>query len=153
VSRSAEPDADDDPSELADSRLTHPSSLHVTITSLADGEMNSTTFPTLPGDVAVLTPSELAFDLEWNSVPSLDEVCRRFGNDVNRALVWLIRVRALKAWCARDRSAEWLSPRRMPHVCEVAARFELNDECEFDADAFRLAVEMIADQRSQREGR
>ena len=110
-------------------------------------------FPTLPGDVAVLTASEFAFDLEWNNVPSLDEVCRRFGNDSNRALVWLIRVRALKAWCGRDGTAEWLSPAWMRRVCEVAARFELNDEWEFDADAFCVAVEMIVDQRSQRERR
>jgi hypothetical protein len=107
------------------------------------------TFPTLPGDVAVLTPSEFAFDLEWNNVPSLAEVCRRFGNDANRALVWLIRVRALRAWCARDGTAEWLSPARMRHLCEVAARFELNDEWEFDADAFCLAVETVGDQRLQ----
>ena len=53
--------------------------------------MSSTVFPALPGDVAVLTAGEFAFDLEWNNAASLDEVCRRSGNDANRALVWFIR--------------------------------------------------------------
>src|SRR4029453_9908960 len=107
--------------------------------------MSITLFPTKPVDVVALTTTEFTFDLEINNAPSLEEVCRRFGNDANRALVWLIRVRALKAWCARDGTVEWLSPARRRNVCEVAAGFELNDEWEFDADAFCLAVEMAAD--------
>ena len=111
--------------------------------------MSSTIFPTLPGDVAVLTTGEFAFDLEANNAPSLDEICQRFENDANRALVWLIRFRALRAWCARDGMAEWLSAARMPHICEVAARFELNDQWEFDVDSFCHAVDRIANRKSR----
>ena len=109
--------------------------------------MNRTTFPTSPCEVAVLTADEFAFDLEWKQTPSLDEICRRFGNDTNRALVWWIRFRALKAWCARDDIAGWLSVARMPHIFEVAAGLDLNDQWEFDADAFCLAVDVIANRR------
>ena len=100
-------------------------------------------FPTLPGEVAVLTTGEFAFDLELNNAPSLEEVCRRFGNDANRALVWVIRFRALKTWCARDDTAQWMSAARMRHICEVAAAFELNDLWEFDPPAFCQAVDEI----------
>jgi hypothetical protein len=119
--------------------------------SMTEAEMSSTRFPTVPGEVAVLTTGEFVFDLEGNNAPSLDEVCRRFANDANRALVWLIRYRALKAWCARDDISRWLSAARMPHVCEVAASFELNDQWEFDADAFCGAIDRIANRRSRRE--
>jgi hypothetical protein len=113
--------------------------------------MSTTMFPTLPGDVAALTTREFAFDLEWNNAPSLDEVCRRFGNDANRALVWMIRFGALKAWCAREDIAQWLSAARMPHICEVAASFELNGQWEFDAAAFCLAVDRSANRGSRPE--
>lgn len=113
--------------------------------------MSSTMFPTLPGDVAALTTGEFTFDLEWNNAPSFNEICRRFGNDGNRAGVWLIRFRALKAWCARDDSAHWLSAARMPHICEVAASFELNDQWEFDAHGFCRALDRISNRRSRRE--
>lgn len=106
--------------------------------------MSGTIFPTRPGDVAALTTSEFAFDLGGDDEPSLDEACRRFGSDANRALVWLIRYRALKAWCARDEMAQWLNAARTPRICEVAAGFELNDQWEFDPAAFCLAVDMIA---------
>ena len=105
--------------------------------------MSSTVFPALPGDVAVLTAGEFAFDLEWNNAASLDEVSRRFGNDANHALVWLIRFRALKTWCAREDSAQWMTGARMSHICEVAARFELNEQWEFDPEAFCLAVDAM----------
>jgi hypothetical protein len=109
--------------------------------------MSSTVFPALPGDVAVLTAVEFAFGLEWNNAASLDEVCRRFGNDANRAVVWLIRFRALKTWCAREDSAQWMTDARMSHICEVAARFELNQQWEFDPEAFSLAVEATCNRR------
>ena len=113
--------------------------------------MSNTVFPALPADVAVLTANEFAFDLEWNDAPSLDEVCRRFGNDSNRAIVWLIRFRAMKSWCARGTLAERLTVARMAYICEAAASFGLNDQWEFDADAFCVAVEMIAAGRSRPE--
>jgi hypothetical protein len=118
---------------------------------MAEAEMSSTIFPTLPGEVATLTAREFTFDFEGNNAPSLDEVCRRFGNDANRALVWMIRFRALKAWRARDETAHWLSAARIRHVCEVAARFELNDRWEFDADSFCHAVDTMANRKSRRE--
>ena len=54
------------------------------------------------------TTTEFMFDLEMNNAPSLEEVCRRFGNDANRALV-LIRFRTLRAWCAGEDAAKWLN--------------------------------------------
>ena len=113
--------------------------------------MRRTIFPTLPGEVAVLTTSEFAFDLESDKMPSFDDVCRRCGNDANRALVWIIRFHALKAWRARDDTAPWLSAARMPHICEVAAGFELNDQWEFDADGFCHAIDTTASRMSRRE--
>lgn len=114
--------------------------------------MTSTHFPTRPMDVAELTASEFTYDLEWNNSPSFEEVCRRFGNDLNRAAAWLIRFRALQAWWACDGMAQWLTdaagtPR---DICEVAARLELNDLREFDAEAFCSAVDQVVAQRSPR---
>ena len=110
--------------------------------------MSGTIFPVLPRDVAVLTRGEFAFDFQADA-PSLDDVCRLFEDDANRALVWVIRSRALKAWCAGDGIAAWLTPARMPHVCEVAAGFELNERWEFDADCFCHAVDTIANRVSR----
>ena len=113
--------------------------------------MSSTVFPALPGDVAVLTAGEFAFDLERDNAASLDEVCRRFGNDANRALVWFIRFRALKTWCAREDNAHWMTRARMSHICEVAARFELNQQWEFDPEAFCLAVDAMCNRSPGRQ--
>ncbi len=112
--------------------------------------MSSTIFPTLPGDVAGLTTDEFAFELGLTNAPSLEEVCRRFGSDANRAIVWFIRFRALKTWCARDDSAPWMSAALMPHICEVAASFALNHQWEFDAEAFCVAVDANCNRRSPR---
>ena len=113
--------------------------------------MHNTLFPTRPVDVVALTTAEFTCDLEMNNAPSLEEVCRRFGNDANRALVWWIRFRALRAWCAAEDVTKWLTagsatPR---DICEVAASFELNDRWEFDADTFCVAVERMVSQRSR----
>jgi len=105
--------------------------------------MSGTIFPTLPSEVAVLSTGEFVFDLELNNAPSLEEICKRFGNDANRALVWFIRFRALKTFTARDGIAQWMTAARMPHICEVAARFGLNHQWEFDAEAFCLAVDAM----------
>ena len=112
----------------------------------------STHSPTRPMDVAELTALEFTYELEWNNSPSFDEVCRRFGNDGNRAAAWLIRFRALQAWWACDGMAQWLTdvagtPR---DICEVAAGLELNDLRQFDADAFCSAVDRVIAQRSTR---
>jgi len=117
--------------------------------------VSRTLFPTNPVDVAVLTATEFDFDPQSGDVPSLDDVCRRFGDDANRALVWLIRFRALRAWCARDGMAQWLDAgARTPRdIREVAAAFELNDRWEFDAEAFCVAVDVMARQRARCERR
>ena len=76
---------------------------------------------------------------------SIDEVCRLFLDDANRALVWCIRFHALTAWRERADMAEWLraAPGHERDMCEVAASFELNDAWEFDAEPFRSAVESV----------
>jgi hypothetical protein len=112
--------------------------------------MSSTPFPTRPIDVVALTSGEFMYDLDMNDVPSLDVVCARFVDDANRALVWLIRFRALRSWCARADMVEWLdggsgTPR---DVCEVAASFELNDRWEFDVEGFCSAVNGVVRHRS-----
>jgi len=95
--------------------------------------------------VAALTVSEFTSELDSNVTVSFDHVCRRFLDDANRALVWFIRFRALTAWRERGDVGTWLnaSPLRAERACEVAASFELNQEWEFDAEAFRSAVERL----------
>lgn len=92
-----------------------------------------------------LTVPEFACPLDMDATTSLDIGCRRFLGDANRALVWFIRVRALIAWCERADMAVWLTsgPSLAGHAREVAASFRLNDEWQFDAEAFRSAVESI----------
>ena len=115
-------------------------------------DMNSTPFPTRPMDVVALTVQEFTSDLDMNNAPSLDVICRRFVADTNLALVWLIRFRALKAWCTRAVMVDWLHTTgagASQDVCEVAASFQLNDRWEFDAERFCSAVDVIASQRSR----
>jgi len=107
--------------------------------------MRPTPFPARPCDVVPLTVLEFACALDLDAATSLDIGCRRFLDDANRALVWFIRFRALLAWCERGDIAVWLTSRASHalHACEVAASFELNDQWQFDAEAFRSAVESI----------
>jgi hypothetical protein len=109
--------------------------------------MNTTMFPAKAIEVAGLTAQEFEFSLEWSNAPSLDEICRRFAGDANRALVWVIRFRALEAWCARDGMRQWRNADSRTAICEVAASFELNDRWEFEPDAFCLAVDAAVRQR------
>jgi hypothetical protein len=108
--------------------------------------MQSTPFPTSPSDVVALTVSEFACGLDLSQSVSIDAVCQIFLDDVNRALVWLIRFRALTAWRERTEMAAWLhaEPTHARHACAVAASFELNDHWEFDAEPFRSAVASVA---------
>ena len=110
--------------------------------------MQGTPFPTSPSHVAALTVSEFARGLDLNESESIDAVCQRFLDDTNRALVWLIRFRALTAWRERTDMAAWLcaEPTHTRHACEVAASFQLNDDWQFDAEPFRSAVESVARQ-------
>jgi hypothetical protein len=105
--------------------------------------MTSTPFPAVPGDVVALTVPEFTRGLDLNTEPSIGLVCDRFLDDANRALVWLIRFRALKAWCTRAEANAWLisEDRRSQRACEVAASFTLNGQWEFDAEDFRSAVQ------------
>ena len=106
----------------------------------------TTPFPTSPSDVATLTVPEFTCELQLNASVSIDDVCQRFVEDANRALVWLIRFRALTAWCERTDTARWLhaEPLRAQHARELAASFELNEDWEFDAGEFRSAVRSMA---------
>lgn len=108
-------------------------------------DVRGTDFPTRPCEVAALTVSEFTSELDLNATVSFDQVCRRFLHDANRALVWFIRFRALMTWRERGEIAMWLgaSPSRVEDACEVAASFELNQDWEFDAEAFRSAVQSI----------
>jgi hypothetical protein len=112
--------------------------------------MSSTPFPTRPIDVVSLTSWEFMHDLDMNAVPSLAVVCGRFVDDANRAIVWLIRFRALQSLCARADMAEWLHAGSVTarDLCEVAASFVLNDRWEFDAERFCSAVNGVARRRS-----
>ena len=105
--------------------------------------MPATPFPARPSDVAALTVREFTCQLDLSRAASIDSVCRRFVEDANRALVWFIRFRALRTWCERGDTANWLGSEsaHLQHACELAATFQLNEEWEFDADAFRVAVE------------
>jgi hypothetical protein len=109
----------------------------------------NTSFPARPCDVAALTVREFTSDLDLNKSPSVDEACQRFLDDANRALVWLIRVRALRAWCARPDIALWLhhAETNGQSACEAAASFSLNEAWEFEAGDFRVAVESIVARR------
>jgi hypothetical protein len=106
--------------------------------------MQCTPFPASPSDVAALSVSEFACAPDSNSV-SIDAVCQLFLDDINRALVWFIRFRALTAWRERAEIAAWLhaEPTHARHVSEVAASFELNAEWGFDVESFRSAVESL----------
>lgn len=111
----------------------------------------NTPFPARPCDVVALTVHEFICDFDMNGSPSLDLVCQRFLDDANRALVWLIRFRALRAWRTRPDMGSWLctADTNARSACEVAATFSLNDEWEFDADDFRSTVESMIARRPQ----
>ena len=104
--------------------------------------MRATPFPASPSAVAVLTVTEFTGELDVNDCMELDAVCQHFLSDANRALVCLIRFRALTTWRERTDIAKWLQsdPSHAQHACELAASFALNEEWEFDASRFRSAV-------------
>ena len=114
--------------------------------------MAITAFPARPGDVIALSVEEFLFDLEMTHAPSIESACRAFANDANRALVWLIRWRALHALCARSEVAEWrrAGARTSRDMCEVAAAFVLNDGWEFDHERFCEAVDGLIHRRACR---
>ena len=110
-----------------------------------------TAFPARPRDVVALSVEEFLFDLEMTHAPSIESACRAFAYDANRALVWLIRWRALNALCARSEVAEWRRAGATSRdMCEVAAAFDLNDGWEFDHERFCEAVEGLIQRRACR---
>jgi hypothetical protein len=111
-----------------------------------------TEFPARPRDVVALSVEEFVCDLEMTHAPSIESACRAFANDANRALVWLIRWRALNALCARSEVAEWrrAGARTSRDMCEVAAAFDLNDGWEFDHERFCEAVDGLIHRRACR---
>ena len=111
-----------------------------------------TAFPAKPRDVVALTVEEFLFDLEMTHAPSIESACRAFANDANRALVWMIRWRALSTLCARSEVAEWrrTGARTSRDLCEVAAGFDLNDGWEFDHERFCDAVDGLIHRRARR---
>ena len=114
--------------------------------------MGVTAFPARPRDVIALSVEEFLFDLEMTHAPSVESACRAFANDANRALVWLIRWRALNALCARSEVAEWrrAGAHTSRDMCEVAAAFDLNDGWEFDHEPFCAAVDGLIHRRACR---
>ncbi len=101
-----------------------------------------TPFPATAREVVTLPVAEFSCELELNASCSFDRACERFCEDANLAVVWLIRFRALMAWCERTDMSAWLQvhPASLRHACEIAASFALNDEWEFDAEPFRSAI-------------
>ncbi len=108
--------------------------------------MTDTPFPLNPADVAALTVPEFTFGGDALTSPSLDAICRRFVDDQNRALVWMIRFQALQTWSARTEVATWLErgPGTARDAFEVAAGFPLNEGWEFDTQRFCSAVDVLA---------
>jgi hypothetical protein len=105
----------------------------------------TTDFPIRPRDVAPLTIAEFTEHVDLDAPVSFDFVCGRFPDDANRALVWVIRFRALNAWRERRDVALWLGSDASlaQRASQLAASFALDDAWEFPADAFRLAVESL----------
>ena len=111
-----------------------------------------TAFPARPRDVVALSVEEFVFEVEMIHAPSIETACRAFGNDANRALVWLIRWRALNTLCARSDVVEWrrAGARTSRDMCEVAAGFDLNDGWDFDHERFCDAVDRLVGLRTGR---
>jgi len=107
--------------------------------------MRATPFPSRACEVVALTVAEFTCELDSNAAISFDNVCRRFLDDANKAVVWFIRFRALTGWCEREGMAAWLrsEPARAQHANELAASFQLNDDWQFDSEGFRSAVESV----------
>ena len=108
-----------------------------------------TPFPARPFDVIALTPQEFTRPLALTDSPTLDDVCGRFPDDANRAFVWLLRFRALKALTEDAAVRAWLAGDDCAtrNAYDVASRLELNDCWGFDLAAFQRAVQALAAKR------
>jgi hypothetical protein len=113
-----------------------------------------TPFPATPRDVVPLTVQEFTFRLDLDHSPSFDEVCQRFGEDSNRAVVWLLRFRALHRLKNDDRMLACVGDALdsgdrslFNAVFEIAATQALNSRWEFDPHVFFTAVSTLAADR------
>jgi len=113
-------------------------------------EMSHTPFPGSPAQVAPLSSYEFESDSWMGDAPSIDVVCSRFTDDLNRALVWILRYRALTALVGRAEIAAWFDrgARSWRDMFEVAAEFPLNSDWGFDDEMFCAAVDATASRRS-----
>ena len=111
--------------------------------------MNTTPFPGRPVDVVPLTIVEFTVALDLTRSPSLDEICGRFPGDANRAIVWLIRFRALKSLTDDAEICSWLAgdAGSTRDACDVAASLRLTERWEFDRRLFRSAVTELIEKR------
>ena len=110
-----------------------------------------TELPLAPQDVVPLAVQEFTFALDLDKGPDFADLCARFRNDTNRAVVWLLRFRALQT--LRDDVRLTRSPDAtgsadgvsfLRDAFEVAASQPLNDEWEFDRLAFFAAVNALS---------
>ena len=114
----------------------------------------STPFPGSPAEVVPLSIYEFASDSWVGEAPSIDVVCSRFTDDLNRALVWILRYRALTALVDRREIPAWLDggARSWRDMFEVAAEFPLNSDWGFDDEMFCAAVDAAAARRGGSRG-
>ncbi|HXD17796.1 MAG TPA: hypothetical protein VN654_12325 [Vicinamibacterales bacterium] len=117
-------------------------------------ETSPTPFPSSPEEVVPLSIDEFASDVRMEEPLSIDMVCSRFTDDLNRALVWILRYRALTALAARAEIAAWLThgARSWRDMFEVAAEFPLNSDWGFDGETFCAAVDATASRRGDGRG-
>lgn len=119
-----------------------------------NSKTSMTPFPATPRDVVPLTVQEFTFQLDLDHSPSFDEVCERFRADSNRAVVWLLRFRALQGLKNDNRMIVCAGPAsdssgrlRLSAVFEIAATQALGSRWEFDSHAFFTAVSTLATDR------
>lgn len=112
-----------------------------------------TELPLVPRDVVPLAVDEFTFVFDLESGPDFADLCSRFRDDTNRAVVWLLRFKALQTLRGDLRLA------RSAHATgstdggsfvrgafEVAATQPLNEAWEFDRPAFFAAVNALSNE-------
>jgi hypothetical protein len=119
-----------------------------------DSNTSMTPFPATPRDVVPLTVQEFTFRLDLDHSPSFEEVCQRFSEDSNRAVVWLLRFRALQRLRNDNRMIVYVEKPvdsgedlLFSSVFEIAATQALNSRWEFDSHTFFTAVATLATRR------
>ena len=113
--------------------------------------MSRTSFPATPGEVATLTVHEFTFDVDElydDRAAWMDQVCRTFIDDANRALVCWIRFNALRVWRAREDVIDRLNAGSIDlrDARNLAATFPLNQRWEFEPATFSAALAAAAEE-------